>query len=246
MTPIAGRTFVASDAVEPNSVVLSEGFWRRRFGADPTLVGRAITIAGRPQTVIGIVPDRFRVVPATISSAGSEPPSLWTVFNYPRGGDPTQRAAHYMYAVGRIKEGVAFDAAQRDMTAIGKRNEELYPQTNTGHVPTLQPLREALVGSEMRLTSMLLLAVVGFVLFMCCANVANLLLARTMSRTRELAVRSALGASRRRIVSQILTESLVLAAVGGLVGMAIGAAILNSRAFACSSRSVAQRGQSHV
>jgi len=227
VTPIAGRTFVASDAVEPNSVVLSEGFWRRRFGADPSLVGRSITIAGRPQTVIGIVPDRFRVVPATISNAGSEPPSLWTVFNYPRGGDPTQRAAHYMYAVGRIKEGVAFDAAQRDMTAIGKRNEELYPQTNTGHVPTLQPLREALVGSEMRLTSMLLLAVVGFVLLMCCANVANLLLARTMSRTRELAVRSALGASRRRIVSQILTESLVLACVGGVVGMVIGAAILS-------------------
>lgn len=226
VTPIAGRTFVASDAVEPNSVVLSEGFWRRRFGADPTLIGRAITIAGRPQTVIGIVPDKFRVVPSTISSAGSEPPSLWTVFNYARSGDPTQRAAHYLYAVGRIKEGVAFDAAQRDMTAIGKRNEELYPQTNTGHVPTLQPLREALVGSEMRVTSMLLLAVVGFVLLMCCANVANLLLARTMSRTRELAVRSALGASRRRVVSQILTESLVLAAVGGLVGMAIGAAIL--------------------
>jgi putative ABC transport system permease protein len=223
--PIAGRTFLPSDAEAPNTVVLSEGFWRRRFGADPTLVGRSITVAGRPQTVIGIVSDRFRLVPASISTAGSEPPSLWTVFNYPRG-DPSQRGAHYMYAVGRIKEGVSFEAAQRDMAAIGKRNEELYPATNTGHVPTLQPLREALVGSEMRLTSMLLLAVVGFVLLMCCANVANLLLARTMARTRELAVRSALGASRRRIVSQILTESLVLAAVGGLAGMAVGAAIL--------------------
>ncbi len=227
VTPIAGRTFLPADAVSPNSVVLGEGFWRRRYGADPTLVGRTITVAGRPQTVIGIVPDRFRVVPATISTAGSEPPSLWTVFNYPRG-DPSQRAAHYMYAVGRIKAGVSFDAAQRDMAAIGKRNEALYPQTNAGHVPTLQPLREAIVGSEMRLTSMLLLAVVGFVLLMCCANVANLLLTRMMSRARELAVRSALGASRRRIVSQILTESLVLASVGGLLGMAIGAAILNA------------------
>jgi len=226
VTPIAGRTFLPSDADSPNAIVLSEGFWRRRFGSDPTLVGRSITIAGRPQTVIGIVPDRFRLVPATVSNAGSEPPSLWTVFNYSRDGDPSQRGAHYMYAVGRIKEGVSIEAAQRDMTAIGNRNAELYPQTNTGHIPALQRLRDALVGSEMRLTSMLLLGVVGFVLLMCCANVANLLLARTMTRTRELAVRSALGASRRRIVSQILTESLVLATVGGILGMAIGAAIL--------------------
>ena len=226
VTPIAGRTFVPSDAVSPSVVVLSEGFWRRRFGADPALVGRSITVEGRPQTVIGIVPDRFRVVPATISNAGSEPPALWTVFNYSRGGDPSQRGAHYMYAVGRIKEGVSFEAAQNDMTAIGNRNAELYPETNTGHIPALQPLRDALVGSEMRVTSMLLLAVVGFVLLMCCANVANLLLARTMGRTRELAVRSALGASRRRIMSQMVTESLVLAGVGGLVGVAVGAAIL--------------------
>ena len=120
VTPIAGRTFVLSDTVEPNSVVLSEGFWRRRFGADSTLVGRSITIAGRPQTVIGIVPDRFRLVPATISNAGSEPPSLWTVFNYPRSGDPSQRGAHYMYAVGRIKEGVTFDVAQRDMALASR------------------------------------------------------------------------------------------------------------------------------
>ena len=225
VTPIAGRTFLPSDADSPNTIILSEGFWRRRFGADPTLVGRSIVVAGRPQTVIGIVPNRFQVVPATISNAGSEPPSLWTVFNYPRG-DPSQRQAHYMYVVGRVKEGVTFETAQSDMTAIGNRNAELYPETNTGHIPTLQPLREALVGSEMRLTSMLLLGVVGFVLLMCCANVANLLLARTSARARELAVRSALGAGRRRIVSQLLTESLVLAALGGLIGMAVGAAIL--------------------
>jgi putative ABC transport system permease protein len=137
------------------------------------------------------------------------------------------RRAHFIYVVGRIKDGVTFEAAQRDMDAIGHRNEELYPDTNKGHLPSMQPLREALVGSEMRTTSMLLLSVVGFVLLMCCANVANLLLARTIARSRELAMRSALGATRRRIVSQILTESLVLAAVGGLIGMALGAAILN-------------------
>ena len=117
VTPIAGRTFVASDAVEPNSVVLSEGFWRRRFGADPTLVGRSITIAGRPQTVIGIVPDRFRLVPATDQQrwfGAAEPldglqlPAGWRSH---RSG-----AAHYMYAVGRIKEGVSLrrGAARHD------------------------------------------------------------------------------------------------------------------------------------
>jgi len=226
--PLAGRTFVPSDAESPSTIVVSEGFWRRRFGADPAMVGRSIVINGRPQTVIGIVPDRFRVVPATISNAGSEPPSVWTVFNQTRGGGPSERGAHYMYAVGRIKDGVSLEAAQRDMTAIGRRNEALYPETNTGHVPTLQPLREALVGSEMRLTSMLLLGVVGFILLMCCANVANLLLARTMGRVRELAVRSALGASRRRIALQLLTESLVLAALGGVLGTVVGAAILET------------------
>ena len=227
VTPIAGRTFQPSDAAAPNTVVLSEGFWRRRFGADSSIVGRSVVIAGRPQTVIGIVPDRFQVVPATISNAGSEPPSLWTVFNFQLGGDPSLRRAHYVHVIGRIKEGVTFEAAQRDMDTIGHRNERLYPETNTRHLPSLQPLREALVGSEMRTTSILLLAVVGFVLLMCCANVANLLLARTIARTREWALRSALGASRRRIVAQILTESLVLAAAGGLAGMAVGAAILN-------------------
>ena len=227
VTPIAGRTFQPSDAVSPNTVVLSEGFWRRRFGADQGIVGRSILIDGRSQTVIGIVPDRFRVNPATISNAGSEPPSLWVLVNVGIGNDPSMRRAHFIYVVGRIKDGVTFEAAQRDMDAIGHRNEELYPDTNKGHLPSMQPLREALVGSEMRTTSMLLLSVVGFVLLMCCANVANLLLARTIARSRELAMRSALGATRRRIVSQILTESLVLAAVGGLIGMALGAAILN-------------------
>ena len=91
VTPIAGRTFQPSDAVAPNTVVLSEGLWRRRFGADPTVISSSIVIAGRPQTVIGIVPDRFQVVPATISNAGSEPPGLWTVLNFQLGGDPSLR-----------------------------------------------------------------------------------------------------------------------------------------------------------
>src|SRR5678816_161001 len=103
VTPIAGRTFVPSDAVSPSVVVLSEGFWRRRFGADPALVGRSITVEGRPQTVIGIVPDRFRVVPATISNAGSEPLGRGRGVYYSGGGVPWRRGGDDRDVVGRIK-----------------------------------------------------------------------------------------------------------------------------------------------
>jgi putative ABC transport system permease protein len=227
VTPIAGRTFVPADATTPNVVVLNEGFWRRRFGADPSIVGRSIMINGQPQTVIGVVPSRFQLLPASVAFGGA-PPDLWGIFNPPRAGPPYLRGAHFVFVVARLKPSVSFETAQREMTAIGHRNAERFPDTNKGHDPTLQPLREALVGSEMRLTSALLLGVVGFVLLMCCANVANLLLARTSARARELAVRSALGATRRRVVSQLLTESLVLAGLGGLLGVGVGWAILQA------------------
>jgi putative ABC transport system permease protein len=225
VTPLAGRTFLPSDMPE-DVVVVSEGFWRRRYGADPSLVGRSMAIAGHPRTVIGIVPDRFHVVPATISNAGSEPPQLWMLFNAPIGGGPPMRRAHFLYAIGRLKAGVSMEAAQQELTTIGAQNSKLFPETNQGHDPTMRPLREALVGSEMRVTSLLLLGVVGFVLLMCCANMANLFLARTNARARELAVRSALGATRGRVIAQLLTESFVLAIVGGTIGAGVGAAIL--------------------
>jgi putative ABC transport system permease protein len=228
ITPIAGRTFVPSDDSTP-VVVLGEAFWRRRFGADPSIVGRAITVDGEPRTVIGIVPGWFRgLAPTTVANFGTEPPAFWGVLNMLRAEGPGLRTSHYMNVVGRLRAGVSFDAAQRDITAIGNRNAVLFPDSNKGHEPTLQPLREALVGSETRLTSVLLLGVVGFVLLMCCANVANLLLARTAARSRELAVRSALGATRRRVVAQLLTESCVLAGVGGLVGAGVAWAILQA------------------
>ena len=226
VTPVAGRTFLSSDD-GANVVVLNEGFWRDRFGADPAVIGRSITLGGRPQTVIGVVPSRFQVVPASVTQNSPVAlPAMWTLFNPTRAVGPWMRGAHYLFVVGRIREGMSMNTAQRDIAAIAARNEELYPSTNKGHNVVLQSLRESLVGSEMRVTSMVLLGVVGFVLFMCCANVANLLLARTSARAREMAVRSALGATRRRVVAQLLTESIVLAAVGGFVGIGVGYAIL--------------------
>jgi len=214
--PIAGRVFVPDDVTsQPNVVVLNEAFWRARFGGDRAIVGRDIQIDGGPFTVIGIVP---------AESQALAPSSFWTPYAPPPGLD--QRALHFMRVLGRLKPGVTIDAARTDLTAIADDLAREYPATNKGRSVRLDSLRDWVIRSEVRLTSALLLGVVGFVLLMCCANIANLLLARTTARARELAVRSALGAGRRRIVAQVLTESVVLAAIGGLMGLAVGAVIL--------------------
>ena len=139
---------------------------------------------------------------------------------------PRVRASYQLQAVGRMKAGVSLEAAQADLAAVADGLAREYPEFNQGRSVTVEPLHDTMVGSDLKTTSMLFLGVVGFVLLICCANVANLLLARATARSRELAVRSALGAGRRRIIRQLLTESVVLSLIGGALGIAIGAAIL--------------------
>ncbi len=217
--PIAGRTFLPSDvAVPPNVVVLSEGLWRTRYGSDLSLIGRIIQIDAQPFTVVGVVSSDFQGLP---------PASLWTVWAELPGMD--SRANRFMRVIGRLKPEVTMQAAQQDLDRVAADLAREYPASNKDSTGvTVDALRDALIGTDVRSTSLLFLAVVGFVLLMCCANVANLLLARTAARMRELAVRSALGAGRLRIIRQLLTEGVVLAALGGAVGLLVGLMILRA------------------
>lgn len=217
--PIAGRTFVPDDdRRRADVVVLSEGFWRARFGADPGVIGRDIRLDGSPYTVVGVVPDAAQLLART---------SIWAMLST-HGAPPAARGAYFLQAIGRLKPGVTIDAAGADMSAIADALAREFPSTNKGRGITLAPMHEAVFGAELRQTSMLFLGVVAVVLLICCANVANLLLARATTRTRELAIRSALGADRRRIIRQLLTESLLLAGIGGALGLAVGTVILRA------------------
>jgi putative ABC transport system permease protein len=212
---IAGRTFLPSDEKAANVVVMSEGLWRARLAGDPTVVGRSIRFDGEPFTVIGIVPEDFQLL---------GPKGIWAI--RPLVRNPALRTAYQLQAIARLRPGVTLDAARADMTTVAEGMAREFP-ANKDRGVALEPLRAGLFGGELRLTSLLFLGVVGFVLLMCCANIANLLLARGTARSREIAVRSALGAGRGRVVRQLVTESLVLAAIGGVISLGVGAVILS-------------------
>ncbi len=212
MSPTLGRNFrIEEETLGRHRVVLlTDSLWRRRFGADPRIVGTAILFDGLPYEVLGVLPSTFWwpsptdvLVPLALTDA-----------------DRALRAAHFLDVIGRLKPGVSEQQAREELNVIGARLSQMYPDENTGHGPNMRPLREWFVG-DVRTALLLLLGAVGCVLLIACANVATLLLARAAGRQKEISVRRAVGATRGRIVLQMLTESMVLSVLGGAAGVLI-------------------------
>ena len=216
---IRGRTFTADDGKQGHLpvLVISYDLWQRRFGGDEGIIGRKIRLNEKEQTIVGVMPKDFmwHVVKGSRTKKSAE---IWVPWQLSE--QVLQRRGRFAMSVARLKPGVTIEQAQAEMNTIGERLAQSYPQFNTNWGVTIVPVRIQSSG-ELRKPLWILLGAVAFVLFIACANVANLLLARAAARKREIAVRIGLGASRWRIIRQLLIESLMLSASGGVIGLVL-------------------------
>ncbi len=210
--PILGRYFTWKDDRDNSAgtVVLSESLWRGTFGGDAAVLGRKIVLDGNPYAVIGVMPDNFKFPTRDVL--------LWTTARW-RPQDVADRTDTWFYGVGRLKRGVSFEQASAEMRTIGRQMEQQYPKELAHIGVTVERLRDDNIPDRARMMLYVLLGAALCVLLVACTNLANLLLARALSRRKELAVRAAMGAGRERLVRQMLTESLLLSIIGGAAGV---------------------------
>jgi putative ABC transport system permease protein len=210
VSPLLGRVFTAEEepAGKDNVLLLGYGVWRQRFGGDPKVIGQKLVVNGTPRTIIGVMPEGFSYPPLT---------TMWAPLGFDNAARE-RRDLHRLRVIARLKDGVPLERARSDFQALGVRLAQAYPDLNKDAGIAVNLLLEDLVG-QIRPTLLVLLSAVAFVLLIACANVANLLLAKAAGRQREIAIRSSLGAARKRLFRQMLTESLALAIAGGIAGL---------------------------
>jgi putative ABC transport system permease protein len=212
--PALGRLFLADDGKPgaPRVAILAHQLWTTRFGSDPQIVGRAISLSGVPFEVVGVLPEDFE----------SEDPEiqLWSPSPFAAPGEAPSRVSHFLEVFARLKPGVTLDQARADMDRVGRQLEAAYPDANRGHGAWVTPLDDHFK-DPLRGSLLLLMAAVGFVMLIACVNVANILLARAAGRRREMAVRAAVGAGRGRLARQMITEAILLGIAGGGSGVVL-------------------------